>query len=208
MFRHVAQRLNVNTVNSKVQPVEKRPKTISIWILWRCIVTTGVLQHISFYQTSVLLYIRNSRTSEQSYILSECSTTGISYSVNRKSFYFRKLLSLYWVSTFTLMFLTYLFLAVLGLRCCTGFSLLVAGKSSCLVCAGFSLLVAGKSSCLVCAGFSLLVASKSSCLVEPRELLIAVAPLIVSTGSRHSGFSSCGPWAQQLQLVGSRAQAR
>ena len=176
MFRHVAQRLNVNTVNSRVQPVEKRPKTISIWILWRCIITTGVLQHISFYQTSVLLYIRNSRTSEQSYILSECSTTGISYSVNRKSFYFRKLFSLYWVSTFILMFLTYLFLAVLGLRCCTGFSLLVA--------------------------------SKSSCLVEPRELLIAVAPLVVSTGSRHSGFSSCGPWAQQLQLVGSRAQAR
>ena len=50
------------------------------------------------------------------------------YSVNRKSFYFRKLFSLYWVSTFILMFLIYLFLAVLGLCCCTGFSLTVASE--------------------------------------------------------------------------------
>ena len=28
-----------------------------------------------------------------------------------------------------------------------------------------------------------------------------------STGSRHAGFSSCGTWAQQLWLAGSRAQA-
>ena len=28
-----------------------------------------------------------------------------------------------------------------------------------------------------------------------------------STGSRHTGFSSCGTWAQQLWLAGSRAQA-
>ena len=29
-----------------------------------------------------------------------------------------------------------------------------------------------------------------------------------STGSRHVGFSNCGPWAQQLWLTGSRAQAQ
>ena len=32
--------------------------------------------------------------------------------------------------------------------------------------------------------------------------------LLWSTGSRHVGFSSCGTWAQQLWLVGSRAQAQ
>ena len=32
--------------------------------------------------------------------------------------------------------------------------------------------------------------------------------LLRSTGSRHSGFSSCGRWAQQLWLTGSRAQAQ
>ena len=38
-------------------------------------------------------------------------------------------------------------------------------------------------------------------------LLIAVASLLRSTGSRCAGFSSCGTWAQQLWLAGSRAQA-
>ena len=46
-------------------------------------------------------------------------------------------------------------------------------------------------SSLRCAGFSLL------------WLL-----LLRSTGSRRAGFSSCGTWAQQLWLVGSRAQAQ
>ena len=32
--------------------------------------------------------------------------------------------------------------------------------------------------------------------------------LLRSTGSRHAGFSSCGLWAQQLWLAGSRAQAQ
>ena len=32
--------------------------------------------------------------------------------------------------------------------------------------------------------------------------------LLRSTGSRRSGFRSCGTWAQELWLVGSRAQAR
>ena len=32
--------------------------------------------------------------------------------------------------------------------------------------------------------------------------------LLWSTGSRRSGFSSCGAWAQQLWLAGSRAQAQ
>ena len=55
-----------------------------------------------------------------------------------------------------------------------------------------SLVVAsGGYSSLWCAGFSL------------RWLL-----LLRSTGSRHAGFSSCGTWAQQLWLAGSRAQAQ
>ena len=32
--------------------------------------------------------------------------------------------------------------------------------------------------------------------------------LLRSTGSRHAGFSSCGTWAQQLWLAGSKAQAQ
>ena len=46
-------------------------------------------------------------------------------------------------------------------------------------------------SSLCCAGFSL-------------QWLL----LLRSMGSRHAGFSSCGTWAQQLQLVGSRAQVQ
>ena len=57
---------------------------------------------------------------------------------------------------------------------------------------GLSLVAAsGGCSLLQCAGFSL------------RWLL-----LLRSTGSRHAGFSSCGMWAQQLWLAGSRAQAQ
>ena len=57
---------------------------------------------------------------------------------------------------------------------------------------GLSLVAAsGGYSSLRCAGFSL------------RWLL-----LLWSTGSRRMGFSSCGTWAQQLWLTGSRAQAQ
>ena len=58
--------------------------------------------------------------------------------------------------------------------------------------AGFLLVAAsGGYSSLWCIGFSL------------RWLL-----LFQSMGSRHEGFSSCGTWAQQLWLAGSRAQAQ
>ena len=57
---------------------------------------------------------------------------------------------------------------------------------------GLSLVAASRGySSLRCAGFSL------------RSLL-----LLRSRGSRRTGFSSCGTWAQQLWLVGSRAQAQ
>ena len=46
-------------------------------------------------------------------------------------------------------------------------------------------------------------------LIVVRGLLIVVASLLLqSTGSRRTGFSSCGAWAQQLWLAGSRAQAQ
>ena len=57
---------------------------------------------------------------------------------------------------------------------------------------GFSLVAASRVySLLLCAGFSL------------RWLL-----LLQSRSSRHVGFSSCGTWAQELWLAGSRAQAQ
>ena len=40
------------------------------------------------------------------------------------------------------------------------------------------------------------------------RLLIVVASLVGSMGSRCVGFSSCGTWAQQLWLTGCRAQAQ
>ena len=58
-------------------------------------------------------------------------------------------------------------------------------------CVGSSVAASGGYSSLRCAGFSL------------RWLL-----LLWSMGSRYAGFSSCGTWAQQLWLVGSRAQAQ
>ena len=65
----------------------------------------------------------------------------------------------------------YLFLAVLGLRCCVAFSLLAA--------------------------------SGVNSPVVVHWLLIEGSSLVECTG-----FSSCGKWAQQLQLLGSRAQAQ
>ena len=73
------------------------------------------------------------------------------------------------------------------------FNLFIFGcVGSSLLCTGFlQLRRVGAYSSLRCTGFSLL------------WLL-----LLRSTGSRHAGFSSCGTWAQQLWLVGSRAQAQ
>ena len=44
-------------------------------------------------------------------------------------------------------------------------------------------------------------------LVVVHGLLIAVASLVVSTGSRHVGFSSCASWALECRLssCGTRA---
>ena len=56
-------------------------------------------------------------------------------------------------------------------------------------------------------GLSLVAASGGLLFVAVRGLLIVVASLVGSTGSRHAGFSSCGTQAQQLWLAGSRAQA-
>ena len=82
------------------------------------------------------------------------------------------------ISVFIFFNLFYLF--IFG---CVGSSLLHAG---------FSLVVASRGySSLRCTGFSL------------RWLL-----WLPSTGSRRAGFSSCGTWAQQLWLAGSRAQAQ
>ena len=73
-------------------------------------------------------------------------------------------------------YLIYLFLAVLGLCCCVGFSVVAAS---------------GGYSSLRCAGFSL------------RWLL-----LLLSTGSRRAGFSSCGSRVLECRSssCGARAQ--
>ena len=52
-----------------------------------------------------------------------------------------------------------------------------------------------------CACFSLVVASRGPSLVAMCRLLIAVASLVLEQGLS-------GEWAQQLQLLGSRAQAQ
>ena len=70
----------------------------------------------------------------------------------------------------------YLFLVVLGLRCCAW------AFSSCV--------------------------KRGLLLVAVRGLLIVVASLVVEHGLQVRGFSSCGTWAQQLWLLGSRAQAQ
>ena len=59
-----------------------------------------------------------------------------------------------------------------------------------------------------CVGFSLVEASRGLFFTAVRGLLIAVAPLVASTGSRGAGFSSCSMRAQELWLAGSRAQAQ
>ena len=77
---------------------------------------------------------------------------------------------------FFLILFIYLFLAELGLRCCSR---------------AFLQLRQTNYSSLWCKGFSL------------RWLL-----LLQSMRSTCTGFSSCGSWAQQLWLKGSRAQAQ
>ena len=83
---------------------------------------------------------------------------------------------------FFLSFLIYLFI-YLFIFGCIGSSLLRAGFSLVVVNGGYS--------SLWCTGFSL------------RWLLS-----LQSMGSRHTAFSSCGTWAQQSWLAGSRAQAQ
>ena len=59
-----------------------------------------------------------------------------------------------------------------------------------------------------CTAFSLVAASGGYPLVGMHELLIAVAFLVVSTGPRCTGLSSCSLWAQQFKLLVTRAQAQ
>ena len=49
-------------------------------------------------------------------------------------------------------------------------------------------------------GLSLVAASGGLLFIVVRGLLIAVASLLWSTGSRHAGFSSCGSWALERRL--------
>ena len=70
---------------------------------------------------------------------------------------------------------------------------------------GLSLVVvSGGYSSLRCTGFSL------RCLLLLRSVGSSLRWLLLlrSMGSRHASFSSCSTWAQQLWLVGSRAQAQ
>ena len=76
----------------------------------------------------------------------------------------------------------FIYLFIFG---CVGSSLLCAGCLLVAVSGGYS------PTSLRCSGFSL------SWLL-----------LLQTTGSRRAGFSSCGTWAQQLWLAGSRAQAQ
>ena len=83
-------------------------------------------------------------------------------------------------NSYSFFFLIFNFWLCLVFIAARGLSLVVVSRGcSSLQCAGFS------------EGFSL------------RWLL-----LLQSTGSRRTGFSSCGTWAQQLWLVSPRAQAQ
>ena len=55
-------------------------------------------------------------------------------------------------------------------------------------------------------GLSLVVASGGYSSLWCTGISLQWLLLLQSTGSRHTGFSSCGVWAQWLWLVGSRAQ--
>ena len=55
---------------------------------------------------------------------------------------------------------------------------------------------------------SLVVARGGYSLLRCAVFSLRCLLLLRSTGSRHAGFTSCGTWAQQLWLTGSRAQAQ
>ena len=55
-------------------------------------------------------------------------------------------------------------------------------------------------------GLSLVVASGGYSSLWCTGISLQWLLLLQSMGSRHTGFSSCGVWAQWLWLVGSRAQ--
>ena len=57
-------------------------------------------------------------------------------------------------------------------------------------------------------GLSLVAASRGCSSLQCAGFSLPWLLLLQSTGSRHAGFSSCGTWAQQLLLAGSRAQAQ
>ena len=64
-------------------------------------------------------------------------------------------------------------------------------------------------SSLLSTGFLFFSCSEQGLLfVVVHKPLIVVASLVVEQGSRRTGFSSCGTWAQQLWSTGSRAQAQ
>ena len=57
-------------------------------------------------------------------------------------------------------------------------------------------------------GLSLVVVSRGYSSLRCAGFSMWWLLLLQSTGSRRTGFSSCGTWAQQLWLTGSRAQAQ
>ena len=63
-------------------------------------------------------------------------------------------------------------------------------------------------SLLLCRGFSLVALSGGYSSLWCVDFSLQWLLLLRSTGSRRMGFSSCGTWAQQWQLTGSRAQAQ
>ena len=63
-------------------------------------------------------------------------------------------------------------------------------------------------SSLLCAGFLQLQASGGYSSLQCTGFSLWWLLLLQSMGSRCAGFSSCGTWAQQLWLSGSRAQAQ
>ena len=70
----------------------------------------------------------------------------------------------------------------------------------CVAACGLSLVVAS--------GLSLVAASRGYSSLQYTGFSLWWLLLLRRTGSRHTGFSSCGTQAQQLWLAGSRAQAQ
>ena len=61
---------------------------------------------------------------------------------------------------------------------------------------------------LLCMGFLQLWLAGGFSSLQCTDFLLQRLLLLRSTGSRCTGFSSCGTWAQQLWLAGSSAQAQ